>query len=96
MGALRLTRWNFGGTWVRPMSAMNDKTASGATSEPGALAVEDDALAGQARPDAFISYRRLPADTAFVDQLQEALAERGKQVWVDRAKISRPPIGRIG
>ena len=87
MGALRLTRWNFGGTWVRPMSAMNDKTASGATSEPGALAVEDDALAGQARPDAFISYRRLPADTAFVDQLQEALAERGKQVWVDRAKI---------
>ena len=51
------------------------------------MAADDDPLAGQARPDAFISYRRLPADTAFVDQLQEALAKRGKHVWVDRTKI---------
>jgi hypothetical protein len=39
------------------------------------------------RVDAFISYRRLPADTAFVDRLQEALTARGKHVWVDRAEI---------
>jgi hypothetical protein len=39
------------------------------------------------RVDAFISYRRLSADTAFVDRLQEALTARGKHVWVDRAEI---------
>ena len=39
------------------------------------------------RPDAFISYRRLPDDTAFVDRLQEALSAHGKRVWVDRADI---------
>jgi WD40 repeat protein len=39
------------------------------------------------RVDAFISYRRLPADMAFVDRLQEALTARGKHVWVDRAEI---------
>lgn len=39
------------------------------------------------RVDAFVSYRRLPADTAFVDRLQEALTARGKHVWVDRAEI---------
>ena len=42
---------------------------------------------GQARFDAFISYRRIADDMAFVDHLQEALAARGKNVWVDRAKI---------
>ena len=40
-----------------------------------------------ARLDAFISYRRHREDTAFVDQLQEGLTERGKYVWVDRRKI---------
>ena len=39
------------------------------------------------RVDAFVSYRRLPADTAFVDRLQQALTARGKHVWVDRAEI---------
>jgi hypothetical protein len=68
------------------MSAIDDKAAR-AASEQDASAVEDDSLAGQARPDAFISYRRLPADTAFVDQLQGALSRQGKQAWVDRAKI---------
>jgi WD40 repeat protein len=69
------------------MSATDDTTTSKVPSGLGAPGVEDDLLAGQARLDAFISYRRLPADTAFVDQLQEALSERGKQVWVDRSKI---------
>ena len=52
-----------------------------------AVAGSHDQFAGRARFDAFISYRRLPADTAFVDQLQEALAERGMNVWVDRTDI---------
>ena len=68
------------------MSAIDDKAAR-AASQQGTSAVEDDPLAGHARPDAFISYRRLPADTAFVDQLQEALSRQDKQAWVDRAKI---------
>jgi len=42
---------------------------------------------GDPRPDAFISYRRLPADAAFVDQLQAVLAKRGKKAWVDRSSI---------
>lgn len=37
--------------------------------------------------DAFVSYRRITADTEFVDQLQQDLADRGKHVWVDRAEI---------
>jgi WD40 repeat protein len=68
------------------MSA-SDEPASGATSGLGALGAGDDPPSEQARHDAFVSYRRLPADTAFVERLQEALAGRGKQVWVDRAKI---------
>ena len=40
-----------------------------------------------ARFDAFVSYRRIAEDTAFVDRLQAALAGRGKKVWVDRAEI---------
>ena len=47
----------------------------------------DDAAAVPARLDAFISYRRVPEDTRFVDYLEGALADRGKHVWVDRAKI---------
>jgi len=39
------------------------------------------------RPDAFVSYRRLPADTTFVDRLQDTLSARGKQLWVDRTDI---------
>ena len=39
------------------------------------------------RFDAFISYRHIPADSAFVDGLQQELAARGKQAWVDRTKI---------
>src|SRR5215472_5522548 len=86
MSAFRLTRLAFGGAWSRPMSAVDDKAAR-AASQQGNSALEDDSLAGQARHDAFISYRRLPADTAFVDRLQEALSRHGKQTWVDRAKI---------
>lgn len=48
---------------------------------------QDDIAVVPARLDAFISYRRIAADTAFVDRLQEDLQTRGKQVWVDRAKI---------
>jgi WD40 repeat protein len=64
-----------------------DKPASGTRSGLDAPGAGDDPLAGQARFDAFVTYRRLPADTAFVDQLQKDLAERRKQVWVDRAEI---------
>jgi hypothetical protein len=41
-----------------------------------------------ARFDAFVSYRRIAEDTAFVDRVQAALAARGKKVWVDRAEIA--------
>ena len=49
--------------------------------EPAAQSAE------RARFDAFVSYRRVTADTEFVDQLQRDLADRGKRVWVDRAEI---------
>ena len=39
------------------------------------------------RFDAFISYRRIPTDSVFVNGLQQELAARGKQAWVDRTKI---------
>jgi WD40 repeat protein len=42
---------------------------------------------GDGRFDAFISYRRLPLDTAFVDQLEQDLAARDLRVWIDREKI---------
>lgn len=42
---------------------------------------------GDGRFDAFISYRRIPLDIAFVDQLEQDLAARGVRVWVDREKI---------
>ena len=45
---------------------------------------------GEASPgrfDAFISCRRLPADEAFVDQLERDLGRHGKKLWIDRAKI---------
>jgi hypothetical protein len=53
------------------------------------MVAQDLAESGQAagRFDAFISYRRSPADSAFVDGLQQELAARGKQVWVDRTNI---------
>jgi YD repeat-containing protein len=51
------------------------------------LSGQADPASGQPRFDAFISYRRIAEDTAFVDRLQEALAGRGKNVWVDRTKI---------
>jgi TIR domain len=44
-------------------------------------------VTGDGRFDAFISYRRLPLDTAFVDQLEQDLTGRGLRVWVDREKI---------
>ena len=65
----------------------DDGAAPAASSESRVVAGSHDQSAGRARFDAFISYRRLPADTAFVDQLQEALAERGMNVWVDRTDI---------
>ena len=70
------------------MSTTNDDgSAPAAFSESRVVAGSHDQFAGRARFDAFISYRRLPADMAFVDQLQEALAERGMDVWVDRTDI---------
>ncbi len=65
----------------------DDGAAPAASSKSRAVAGGHDQSAGRARFDAFISYRRLPADTAFVDQLQEALAERDMHVWVDRTDI---------
>jgi WD40 repeat protein len=55
----------------------------------GRMVAQDLAEAEQAagRFDAFISYRRIPADSAFVDGLQQELAARGKRAWVDRMKI---------
>lgn len=52
--------------------------------QPGA---DRDLLVAGARFDAFVSYRRIAEDTAFVDGLQAALAGRGRKVWVDRAEI---------
>jgi WD40 repeat protein len=70
------------------MSAIDDDGAApAASSQSRPVAGSHDQFAGRARFDAFISYRRLPADTAFVDQLQETLAERGMDVWVDRTDI---------
>jgi hypothetical protein len=70
------------------MSAIDDDGAApAASSESRPVAGSHDQSAERARFDAFISYRRLPADTAFVDQLQETLAERGMDVWVDRTDI---------
>jgi WD40 repeat protein len=53
------------------------------------MAAEDLAESEHAagRFDVFISYRRISADSAFVDELQRELAARGKQAWVDRAKV---------
>jgi WD40 repeat protein len=50
-------------------------------------ATDNEPAVGGPRLDAFVSYRRLPGDTAFVDRLQEALRARGKQLWVDRTEI---------
>src|SRR4051794_8385090 len=69
------------------MSAIDDGAAPGPPAEPGASAAGNDPPTVQARSDAFISYRRLPVDLAFVDHLQEALAARGKHVWLDRTNI---------
>ena len=70
------------------MSTIDDDGAAPAASpESRPVAGSRDQSAGRARFDAFISYRRLPADTAFVDQLQETLAERDMNVWVDRTDI---------
>jgi WD40 repeat protein len=46
-----------------------------------------DQSSGDGRFDAFVSYRRILADTAFVDELQHDLATRGIRVWVDREEI---------
>ena len=46
-----------------------------------------DQPSGDGRFDAFVSYRRIPADTAFVDQLRQDLAARRISVWVDREEI---------
>ena len=50
-------------------------------------ATDNEPAAGGPRPDAFVSYRRLPGDTAFVDRLQEALRAQDKRLWVDRTDI---------
>jgi WD40 repeat protein len=65
----------------------NDEPASEATCGPGDPGAGDDTPEEPPQHDAFVSYRRLPADTAFVKHLQETLAERGKQVWVDQEQI---------
>ncbi len=69
------------------MSAVDDGAAPAASSQSRPVTRSHGQSAGRARFDAFISYRRLPADTAFVDQLQQTLAERGMNVWVDRTDI---------
>jgi WD40 repeat protein len=69
------------------MSTIDDTTTAKSALEANAAPGTGDALADRVRFDAFVSYRRLPGDTAFVDWLQEALAARGKQVWVDRTDI---------
>jgi WD40 repeat protein len=69
------------------MPAAEDDSIPESHSEPVIHLAEGDPATDPARLDAFISYRRIPEDTAFVDRLQDDLARRGKQVWVDRAKI---------
>lgn len=68
------------------MSTIDRGAAAGPPPEPS-VSTHGDPPAGRARFDAFISYRRIAEDMAFVDQLQESLVARGKNVWVDRAKI---------
>jgi len=54
---------------------------SSSAPSPSALSAAD----GQF--DAFISYRRISSDIAFVDQLQRDLAARGLSAWIDREEI---------
>ncbi len=64
----------------------------GAGAEPGpdrvgAAAVPNDPPVTDERLDGFISYARRPADREFVDWLSQELADRGKQIWIDRSHI---------
>jgi WD40 repeat protein len=69
------------------MAVSEDGSSPEPRPEPVTHHAESDPAADPARFDAFISYRRIHEDTAFVDHLEEDLAARGKWVWVDRAKI---------
>jgi len=62
---------------ARLVPASSGGSTSGLSFEP----------AGRVQFDAFVSYRRLPADMKFVDYLQKALAARGMNAWVDRTDI---------
>lgn len=66
-----------------------DDGPEGTSAGAGLDVRNDEPPAEPARLDASISYRRLSGDVAFVDQLQKALAERGKQVWVDRQRTGQ-------
>lgn len=67
------------------MSTPDARTAGRRAASP--IVTDDAAPPESGRLDAFISYRRLPEDVEFVDRLQGLLADRGKQVWVDRREI---------
>lgn len=53
----------------------------------GATAVANDPPVADERLDSFISYARRPSDREFVDWLSRELANRGKQIWMDRSHI---------
>ncbi len=53
----------------------------------GAAAVANDPTVADERLDGFISYARRPPDREFVDWLSRELANRGKQIWMDRSHI---------
>lgn len=55
-------------------------------SQPAATSEEPPA--GPDGVDAFVSYKRLSEDIAFVDDLQAQLAQRGKHIWLDRVGIA--------
>ena len=57
------------------------------TDSDGATAVANDLPVADERLDGFISYARRPPDREFVDWLSRELANRGKQIWMDRSHI---------
>ncbi len=67
--------------------SMQDKSAAETSTGPDGLSNAGAKVGGRARPDAFVSYRRLPDYMRFVDKLQKALRARGKYVWVDRTDV---------
>ena len=67
--------------------AGRDSDQSPGNDGDGTAPAPEEPPAEPGRLDAFISYKRLPEQTDFVDRLAADLSDRGKTVWVDRHSI---------